>query len=353
MERKLRTAIIGAGWWSTEYHIPGVLSYPDAHLTAVCDPDEARLAAAARAYPLGNPYADYRDLLAKEDLDCAIIVTPHATHFEIAQAAQAANLHLLVEKPMTLFARDAGQLVQTARERGKTINLGYPHNFGRNILRGRAAVTGGELGDIHYLDGSFISDMTGFLGGNAVAENPVRRRVRVNGPSESYNRPDLMGGGHGHLQLTHLCGMLFFVTGLRARVVEARMHRQNRALDMVDAIAVEFDNGALGLVGGTGTSTSAHRLALSVFCERGCFVTDSLAGFSCLRRQDGTAETLPMQPAVETPFATTHNFLDTVLGRAPSYAPGDVGWRAVELLDAAYRSAQAGGKPVAVEDLYA
>jgi predicted dehydrogenase len=55
---------------------------------------------------------------------------------------------------------------------------------------------------------------------------------------------------------------------------------------------------------------------------------------------------------MNTRYGTTHNFLDVVLGRAPSYASGEVGWRAVEVLDAAYRSARQGGHPVMVKDLY-
>jgi predicted dehydrogenase len=352
MGDKLQVGVIGAGWWSTEHHLPGVLSYEDAELAALCDPDEARLAAAAGVYPPRRTYTDYREMLAKEKLDCALVVTPHATHYEVAKAALEADLHVLVEKPMTLFARDARELLRLAGERGRVVSLGYAHNFTQNILRGHEVVAGGELGEVHYLECSFCSDMTGFLGGNVTAENPVRTRAKVHGPGEAYNRPELMGGGHGHLQLTHGIGVLFYVTGLGAKVVQARMSKQGRAVDMVDAITVEFENGALGLVGGTGTAKVLHRVSLSVFCERGAFLADTLTGTSGLRRADGSREELTWQPLMNTRYGTTHNFLDVVLGRATSYAPGEVGWRAVELLDAAYRSVQQGGQPVMIKDLY-
>ena len=350
-ETKLQVGVIGAGWWSTEHHLPGVLAYPQAELAALCDPNPERLAAAAAVYHPRQTYSDYREMLAKEKLDCAIVVTPHATHYEVARDALEANLHLLIEKPMTLYARDARDLLRRAEQRGRVVTLGYAHNFSQNMVRGHAAVAGGELGEVHYLDCSFCSDMTGFLGGNVTQENPVRARVRVNGPGEAYNRPELMGGGHGHLQLTHVVGMLFYVTGLRARVVEARMSRQGRAVDMVDAIAVEFENGALGLVGGTGTAVAMHRVSLSVFCERGAFVVDTL-GANLLRKTDGTKEELTWQGVMNTRYNPTHNFLDVVQGHGPCYAPGEVGWRAVELLDAAYRSAQHGGQPIRIEELY-
>jgi len=51
-------------------------------------------------------------------------------------------------------------------------------------------------------------------------------------------------------------------------------------------------------------------------------------------------------------YAVTHNFVDVVLGRAENVSPGEVGWRTVELLDAAYRSAAVNGAPVLVSELY-
>jgi predicted dehydrogenase len=156
------------------------------------------------------------------------------------------------------------------------------------MLRGHEVVASGQLGEVHSLDCSFCSDMTGFLGGNVAADNPVRGRAKVHGPGESYDRLDLMGGGHGHLQLTHVIGLLFYVTGMRARAVEARMNNLGRAADMVDAITVESENGALGLVGGTGTARALHRVSLSVFCERGAFLADTLSGYTGLLRSDGT-----------------------------------------------------------------
>ena len=49
---------------------------------------------------------------------------------------------------------------------------------------------------------------------------------------------------------------------------------------------------------------------------------------------------------------TTNNLVDVILGQAANGAPGEVGWRAVELLDAAYRSAAQDGVGVTLEELY-
>ena len=46
------------------------------------------------------------------------------------------------------------------------------------------------------------------------------------------------------------------------------------------------------------------------------------------------------------------NLVDVILGRDRNRSPGTWGWRSVELLDAAYRSAGRGGQPVSIASLY-
>jgi predicted dehydrogenase len=146
---------------------------------------------------------------------------------------------------------------------------------------------------------------------------------------------------------------MFFVTGLRAKRVQAVMANLGRALDMVDAISVEFSNGALGIVGGTGNAVNTWRTSLAAYCENGAYLFDSWAGFAGLRRRDGTREALDLKPAGETRYLNTHGFIDCIRGAQANPAPGELGWAAVELLDAAYRSAREGGRPVEIAELYA
>jgi predicted dehydrogenase len=355
MTNPVRLGVIGAGWWATEAHIPGILDHPDARLVALCDPHAGRLAEAAKAYNIETTYADYREMLDREALDAAIVVTPHATHYELGRACLDRGLHLLIEKPMTLIARDARDLVQTARDRSLTLMTGYNYNYYPQAQRAHAAVLNGELGEVEYLDSSFASDMTNFFGGNVSPGNPpLRYGFKVHGPSENYNNPKLLGGGQGHLQLTHSIGLLFYVTGLRAQRVQALMNNLGRKVDMVDAFSVGFKNGAVGQVGGTGNAGQAHRMALIVYCTDGCIMMDSLAQVSFIRKKDGSHENLlELGTAKIGRHPTTTNFIDVILGRDESHATGEVGWRAVELLDAAYRSASNNGQSVDVEELYA
>src|SRR5690348_15691205 len=107
MAAKARVAVIGAGWWSTYTHIPGLQANPSAELVAVCDTDAGKLQAAAAAYHLEHTYADFQQMLVRERPDGVVIATPHATHYRIAKACLEAGAHVMLEKPMTLYAADA------------------------------------------------------------------------------------------------------------------------------------------------------------------------------------------------------------------------------------------------------
>lgn len=348
---RARIGVIGTGWWATEAHMPGVLSHRDADLVAVCDTDPVRLAAAAQAYGVGRTYANYEEMLDRESLDAVIVVTPHATHYEITRTCLTHGLHVLLEKPMTLSAVHARSLVDLAEESKVELLVGYPYHYQPQNLRAREIVQLGELGAIQYVTCSYATDVRGFLAGDVGPDHSPIPTYAVHGPGTGYNQPELLGGGEGHLQITHSAALMFFVTGLRAASVHALMRNHSLAVDLVDVYSVAFEGGAIGMVGGTGNAGRNHRLALEVYCEDGCFVSDTLAGLSQVRRRDGTVEDLG---SAERPdrYATTHNFVDVVLRRAPNGSPGEVGWRTVELLEGAYRSADANGAGIDIAELY-
>jgi hypothetical protein len=177
----------------------------------------------------------------------------------------------------------------------------------------------------------------------------------VHGPGDVYSKPHLSGGGEGHLQITHSAGLMFFTTGLRARRVHSLMNNHGLPLDLVDVMSIEFEGGALGTVGGCGTTggTDGGKLDLLIYCENGCIDMDMIAGKTIIRGRNLPREDFDAAGDDKYPrFATAHNLVDVILGNAKNGSPAEFGWRTVELLDAAYRSASRSGEGVIVDDLY-
>ncbi len=352
MTDSARIAIIGAGWWSTYTHIPGLQDYPGAELVALCDSDPARLSAAAQEYGIERTYTDHAAMLQQENLDGVIIATNHASHYAVARTCLEHGLHIMIEKPMTLYAREAKALVDLAHEQKRELIIGYPYHYTPHAIRIREVIQSGALGAVQYVNCVFTSHILGLLGGHDGSEN-ASSQFPVHGPGAVYSQPHLSGGGEGHLQVTHSAGLMFFTTGLRARRVHALMRKHGLALDLVDAMTVEFEGSGLATVGGCGnTAGTGGKFNLSIYCEQGCVEMDLLAGSTTISGTGQSRQEFPAHTDNYPRFATARNLVDVILGCAPNGSPGEVGWRTVELLDAAYRSAERDGQAVLIEDLY-
>jgi len=343
-------AIIGAGWWATTTQIPAVQAHPHGTLAALCDRDAEKLTSAATAYNIRSTYTDLQTMLDQEALDGAIIVTNHASHYPIAKLCLEHGLHIAVEKPFTLYAADAKALLDLATEQKREIIIGYPYNYTAYAAHCRAVLQSGELGAVHYVSAVFGSHIFDLLRGEHSVTGPVH------GPGKVYSDPALSGGGMGHLQMTHPLGLLFYITGLPIRRVHALMSSHGLAVDLVNAFAVEFENGALGSMGGTGNlgGGNGRKQDLQIYCENGSIDIDIVTGICTIYRRGQEAERVePVVGERDYPRdAPAHNLIELCLGERGNDCPGVVGWQVVELLDAAYRSAQQGGVAVEREELY-
>ena len=350
MTEKARIAIVGTGWWATAAHIPAVLQNKSAELVALCETDEAKLNQTLQVYGIARGFTNVTDMLAQQAIDAVIVATHHADHYAVAKTCLEHGKHTLVEKPLTLYAHEARELVKLAQENGVELSMGYNHNYTPYAIRARDIVQSGDLGAVQYITGVFNQHILGLFQGKG-----LQTPEKVHSPGAVYSDPVKSGGGHGHLQITHLAGLIFFITGLRAQKVHAMMQRHGLAVDLVNAINVQFDNGALAAIGGTGNIPDGRKIALQIYCEHGWVDIDEIKATATIK-----GETVPEE--VFMPYdedgphysrnVTTNNLIDIVMGRAENGSPGTIGWRAVELLDAAYRSATLNGEGVLIKELY-
>ncbi len=127
---KLRAAVIGVGYLGN-FHAHKYHELPQVELVAVVDTDGERAAEVARKYGAASA-TDYGPLLA--GLDVVSIVTPPATHFEIARRCLEAGVHTLVEKPVTETVAQAEALIELARAKGLVFQVGHLERFNPAVL---------------------------------------------------------------------------------------------------------------------------------------------------------------------------------------------------------------------------
>ncbi len=154
----MRIAIIGCGNVVLNGHLPALLGVPDIQVGAVADPTPERRRAARDSAGLdeGDAVADWRQVVARPDIDAVLIATPQAVRPEIALAAIAAGKHLLCEKPLALAPADAHAMVDAARARG--VVLATVHNYTLiPVYRAiKSVIVSGEIGELEVATLNFL-----------------------------------------------------------------------------------------------------------------------------------------------------------------------------------------------------
>ena len=105
MADALRGAVIGTGGVARLRHIPAFHEAARrgmAELVVICDPVATALDEAGDQAGVGDRYQDYREVLARDDIDLVTIATPNSLHEQIAVEALQAGKHVLCEKPLAL-----------------------------------------------------------------------------------------------------------------------------------------------------------------------------------------------------------------------------------------------------------
>ena len=101
------------------------------------------------AYPTGarSAVADYRELIARSDVDAVFIsATPETTHYSMARDCLTAGKHVFLEKPIALELAAADELIALARERDLKFTIGYSQRFNPKFAYVRKAIRDGSIG---------------------------------------------------------------------------------------------------------------------------------------------------------------------------------------------------------------
>ncbi len=150
MLEPIRIGVIGCGHWGPN-HVRNFSLLPEAEVRAIADTNRERLAALEQQYHRVTAYADYHDLLARDDLDAVVVSTPTRTHYTIARDALLAGKHVLCEKPISYRAREGEELVRLAEERHRIVMVGHVFLFNNGILKLKELMTSQEIGRLYYV----------------------------------------------------------------------------------------------------------------------------------------------------------------------------------------------------------
>lgn len=139
-----RVAIVGCGLIGRKR----AAALPPGALRVACDLSET--AARATAGSAADWSLDWREAIARDDVDAVVVATTHDLLAPIATAAARAGKHVLVEKPGARRAAELHDLAALARERSVVVRVGFNHRFHRAFVKARELVDGGAIGTPQY-----------------------------------------------------------------------------------------------------------------------------------------------------------------------------------------------------------
>jgi predicted dehydrogenase len=152
---RLRVGIIGGGAIAQVAHLPVLKKLKTVEVQAICDTDLPKARALADRFGVKDALDDIEDLLRNEELDAVVISSPNHLHEAHVLAALSADLHVLVEKPLTVTSASVQRILKAAEKRDRIVMVGMNHRYRPDVQIVRSFVQSGELGRIESVRGSW------------------------------------------------------------------------------------------------------------------------------------------------------------------------------------------------------
>ena len=222
----LRLALFGAGGIGVR-HLALAGEEPECAIVAVADPLDAAAAAGRHG---ARFYRDYRELLARERLDGAIVATPNDSHAEVGIACVERGLPVLVEKPITDTVAAGRALLAAAAEHDVTLAVGHHRRFDPAVGIARDAIRGGRIGRLAAVQCLWA----------------VRKHDAYYDAGWRRLRP---GGGPALINLIHDVDLLRYLCGDVVRVyTEGGSELRGHEVEDMVAVTLRFAGGAVGTI---------------------------------------------------------------------------------------------------------
>lgn len=178
--KKIRVAILGQGRSGRDIH--GAYLSKDAdrfQIVAVVDPLVERRTRAASEYGCST-YADYKELLGRDDIDIVVNASPSKFHVPISLDLLQHGLNVLSEKPLASKVSDVDRLIKASEKSGKLLAIFQQSRFAPYFQKIREVIASGDLGEIVQICVEFNGfsrrydwqTLTSEMGGNLLNTGP-------------------------------------------------------------------------------------------------------------------------------------------------------------------------------------
>lgn len=202
MKTSIRTALVGYGSVAEKMHAPLIDCNPDLEFVAVVERNGTRC---QDKYSYAKTFKSLEDLIDSDAADLIVITTPNEFHFPMAKQCLLAGKHVVVDKPVTIFAKEAEELMKLAADKNLICSVFQNRRFDGDILTLHKILHENILGELVYLESHFD-----------------RFRPDV---TENWREKDVPGNGVTYDLGTHLIDQVVLLFGT-PNAIQADIHKQ-------------------------------------------------------------------------------------------------------------------------------
>ena len=301
-----------------------MLQLPMVEFVALADADPERRSQAEafiRRFGAGvAAYEDYRDLLARDDVDAVVICSPNADHHRMTLDAARARKHVLCDKPLSIATAQADDMIRECKEQGVLLGTACPCRFAPVMWEMKRRVTAGQIGQILSLSATsrFRSTLTGW-----------------------FIEPERSGGGCVCDRIVHALDLCRWFSGrepVEVYAEAATLARPQLSVEDVATLIITFEGGLIGTIDPSWNRpphwTRCGDVTLRILGTQGVIEGDMTGqAISCTT---DTTRWLSYSESME--YYLLKNFAESILAGRPPLVTGWDGRMGVATTEAAYES---------------
>lgn len=336
----MRVGLLSFAHLHAEAYLPILQAMPGVEVTGIADDnlERARYFAAQFNVPVFETYA----ALLAEKPDAVVICSENARHLPLVQMAAEAGAHILCEKPLATTTADAQAVVETCRRAGVHLMTAFPMRFSTPAQEINTLMRSGKLGRIYGCNATNQGAPPEFH----QAENlPFLKR-------DWFVDKALAGGGAMADHIVHLADLLRWYWGSEVTEVYAAsnaiLHAGKVQVETGGLVMLTFANRAFASIDCSWSKPAYYPtwggLKLEIVAENGLAVMDAYKQIMTVYSHRVGRPQFAYWGSDANAGMLAEFISACRENRAPSVT-GEDGLRAVEIVEAAYQSAES-GQPV-------
>ncbi len=333
----MRIGILSFAHLHAEAYVNNLRAIPDVDLIGFADDNITRGQYFAKEFNLRR-FDSYEHLLTEKP-DGVIITSENTTHLPLVQMSAEASAHVLCEKPIATTLEDAQGIVDVCQRAGVNLMTAFPMRFSPPAVEIQQLVNGQSLGQIYGINGANQGSLPRFH----------QAEGQPNLDRDWFVDKSRAGGGAIMDHIVHLVDLLRWY--LKSEVVEVYaetnqiFHGDEVDVETGGLVMLTFENGTFASLDCSWSKPPYYPtwggLTMEIVSEKGLVTLDAFKqGLTVYRQSVGRPTYAPW--GSDANQGMINEFIASIRGLRQPTITGNDGYKATEIVVAAYRSAQSG-----------